>query len=305
MIWYLAIVFGPLLAGIVLAWVWSRTGGRRRETLTGAAAGFAASAGIVVVLGELSLRTYGSLPILFDIPPSPAASAWLFDQQFVIPLVSGIAGLILLGLPIRRRQGSGSADLTPRDPLSFARRSWLILPATALVLTLAVALIAGAVSEQNPDTGFYDQYTVDAGAMAVTVHLYGWHYSVPVFLALAVTALLVWIDLVLIARPPLAEEREQDVRARTLRTRNVLAGATGSLLLHLGVVCVSLAGTASMRGGMTTADGPMAMWSPMAALEPVFRVSGILATVFGIALWATVALTALPARRLAPLPVAA
>lgn len=304
MIVFLSAVFAAPLAGIALAVVWWAIRGRL-AALTGAAAGFAAAAGLLAVLTDLGLRVHGAAPVLFGAPPSPDATVWLLDNRFLIPLVVGIVGLGILAFPISHRVGTGSADLTPRSPVSFARGWWFAVPAIALALTVAVALAAGAASERSADTGRYDQYTVDAGAMTVAVHIYGWYYSVPALIALAVIVLLVCVDLVLIARPPLAEDRDRDARERRVRTRNVLAAATGAVLLHLGIVLSSLSGTASMRGGMATPGGEMAMWSPMAALEPFFAISGHVATACGVALWATVALSAIPARRHAPVLAAA
>jgi hypothetical protein len=302
MLWYFAMVFGASLIGVALGVGWWAFR-RPRRILAGSVAATTGIAGVLAVGVDLATRVVGAGPVMLMLPPPPATAVWLFDYRYTLPLVAGCLGLALLAFPIRRREGSGSADLAPRSPATFAKAWWFVPPGTVLGIVLTVTIAAGSASEPDPVTGKYDMYTVDAGAMSVGTTIYGWHFSIPALVALAVLLLLALLDLILIARPPLLPDRAADTAIRSLRTRNVLVAVTGSLLLHLGMVCASLSATASVRGGMATPGGEMFLWSPMAALEPIFTAAITVATALGIALWTTLALPAVPARHSAQVKV--
>ncbi|MHC2999326.1 hypothetical protein OB08_09100 [Microbacterium sp. HJ5] len=237
-------------------------------------------------------------------PPAPVL-IWFFDYRYTIPLVVGIIALVLLAVPLRARGGVGAADLAPRSMLTFTRGWWFAAPAAVLALIVIITVAAGVASQPDALTGRYDSVMVDAGVAAIATTIYGWFYSVPALVALAVLTAAVCVDLLLIARPPLGEDRELDVRTRRTRTRNVLTAATAAMLLHLAAVFGSLSATASVQGEFATSEGPVFLWSPIAGFQAAFTVAAYAASVGGVALWATVALSAVPARGHALVPAAA
>lgn len=165
------------------------------------------------------------------------------------------------------------------------------------VLIVAITVTTGSVSQPEPTTGRYAVYFADIGeqySMGTTI--YGWFYSVPCLILLAIMLAAAYLDLVLITRPAPGPDHDRDVQVRTVRTRNVLAVASGALLVHLGMVLASLAGTASMRGEFTGAGGTVPAWTTFAALGPVFSCAAVVACALGVGLWATVLLSAVSTR---------
>lgn len=226
------------------------------------------------------------------------ASAWYIDYRFTVPLLLGILGLALLAFPAHARTGRGAAELAPRTPTSFGRRWWFAVPAVLVALIVLTTIIAGTASSPEPTTGRYAVYFVDIGgegSMGTTI--YGWFYSLPCLILLAILLALAYLDLFLISRPVLGHERGPDVHVRTARTRNVLAVTTGALLVHLGLILESLAGTASMRGQFTAVDGTATSWTTFAALQPVLLGASFVALALGVVLWTSVILSAIPSRQ--------
>jgi hypothetical protein len=222
---------------------------------------------------------------------------WYMDYRFTIPLLLGILGLALLAFPAHPRGGRGTAALSPRTPTSFGRRGWFAAPTVLVVLIVAATVIAGTASSPEPTTGRYAMYFIDIGQYGMGTSIYGWFYSVPCLVLLGVLLAGAYLDLFLISRPALEQDHSRDVHARTVRTRNVLAIATGALLVHLGSILASLAGTASIRGQFSTGDGTVTSWTTFAALEPVFSGAGLVALALGVGLWAAVPLSAIPVRQ--------
>ncbi|WP_240921227.1 hypothetical protein [Microbacterium excoecariae] len=303
MIWVM--VFGVPLLGLIAAAAWWALWGRRRGGVTGAVAVIACVAGCLGVLADLLVRLWSGWSLLVPFASALPVYASYRDVRFVMPLVVGIAGLILLAFPVRSRKGSGRADLTRRSPVSFARPRWFVLPAALAGLVVLLTLVAGMASTRDEVTGRYTAYVVDGGVGFVGTSIYGWFYSVPSLIALAVLGLVAVTDLVLIARPAMGDDAMRDAAVRRLRTRNVLTVTSGALLLHLAAILSDLAGVASLRAGIATSEGTALMWTPFAALHPVLTWSSQLAVMCGIAAWATVALTAIPSRRHVPVTVAA
>ena len=134
-------------------------------------------------------------------------------------------------------------------------------------------------------------------------NIYGWFYSVPAMICVGILLAVALVAMSLVARPAPAEDREQDVRVRAIRTRNIVVAVTGALLLHLGDIFNSLAGTASIRSTFTTSEGPVSFWTTFSALQPAFVAASMLCAALGIALWAAVALSAVPSRRRVPVAV--
>jgi hypothetical protein len=297
MVWLFFLVLGPVLAGVVLAFVWWLVRGRKTDLPSARVRALFLAAGLLLVFGEVALRLMSIAPLSsFDMPSE--FWDWFRDYRFAAPLLAGILGMGLLAFPIRNRSGLGAADLAPRTPLSFASRSWLISLSLVLGLILIVTVAAGAASQPDPVTGRYTMYFVELGGeRAMGTSIYGWFSSTPSLILLGVLVAVAVLVLFLIARPALGRNQMRDVDTRTIRTRNVLAVATGALLIHLGLVLGSLAGTASVRSWFSTSEGNVTFWTTFAALEPVLAGASHVAAAIGVAIWLTVALSAIPTRR--------
>lgn len=63
------------------------------------------------------------------------------------------------------------------------------------------------------------------------------------------------------------------------------------------MIFIDLAGTASIREMFATSEGPVRFWTSFSALEPALNVASMASAAFGVALWASVALTGMPGRR--------
>jgi hypothetical protein len=302
-LWFSFIVMGPVVAGLGLALVWWLIRGRALGLSGRGSARFSLAVGVTLLtVAVVAQLMDGPLPLLLDVPP--AVWNWYADNRFAIPLWLGILGLVMLIFPVQARNGHGAADLTPRTVVSFARGWWFVTPAVVGAFILILTFAAGPVSVSEEEPGRFDMYYVDlGGGRGMGTSIYGWFYSVP---ALILTGLLIAIavlNLVLISRPALDRDRERDLRNRTMRTRNVLLVGTGALLVHLGLILGSLAGTASIRSSFPTPDGTVTFWTTFAALQPVFTGASNVALMLGFALWAVVALSAVPSRLPAPVDV--
>ena len=297
------LVWGSLITGIVLSFGWWLIWGRRTRLPGGSVGAISLATGLLLVAGEVAMRLIGTA-IFLPFAISSEFWNWYGDHRFAVPLLLGILGMVLLALPIRARTGRGAADLKPRTPVSFSRGRWFISPAVTLAFVLVVTVVAGVASQPDSTTGEYTMYFVDLGGeRSMGTSIYGWFYSVPCLILTAAMIVVAMLDLFLIARPALNRNVERDESIRMIRTRNVLAVGTGSLLMHLGVVFSSLAGTASVRSTFATSEGNVAFWTTFAALEPALAVASSVVAAVGIAFWASVALSAIPSRRLTSLTV--
>lgn len=289
-------VFGSILAGLVLSLVWWGLWGRLGALPWSAASASAAVAGAAAVSFLVVERLVASGGFLGRVPlPSGLAGIWV-DARFSAPLLIGIVGLVVLAVPVRRRR-TGAADLSRRGPSSVVQRWWLAVPGVLLAVALGVTLLAGSASERD-DEGHFTMYYRELvpGEVGSGVGIYGWYYSIPAMAAIAVLVTLVAVDLVLIVRPALDPSRPHDAAERRLRARSVISMATGALAVHLGVILSSLAGTVSSRGGAVIGDSWVTWGDPFGALEPALQWAGWSCAVIGVALWASIALAAIPAR---------
>lgn len=218
-------------------------------------------------------------------------------MQYVLPLAAGIGAVIILAFPLTTHSPRGSADLTPRNPFSFGRKLWFIGSATVVGIILVVTVLAGLRSEPDDD-GLWRSITVEFGTYAVGSRIYGWYYSVPALALLAVLLAATVLALWLIARPALGVDHVNDVLTRRWRTRNIVAVASGALLLHLSAVFNSVAGTASFHATIPVEGDLLATFGPsFAALEPTLTVGSVAAATLGYALWVGVLLSTVGARR--------
>lgn len=290
-------VLGPAAAGIAAAVLWWVARGRRAEAPVGGARWAALAAGLLVVLATVVARLVGIAPFLpVEVPSS--LGPWYMDHQFSVPLATGVVGVVLLALPVRRRSGRGTAELARRSLVSFSRPRWFVAPSIVLGVILVITLATGAASERNPADGRYTQYTVDLGGeRSMGTIIYGWFFSVPALVLIAVLVAAVLTGMHLVARAPLGVDRADDVRDRTVRTRAIVAGATGTLLVHLGMVFASVSSTSSMRSTHQTSEGPVSFWTTFSALQPLTTAASIVCAALGVALWTSIALSALPSVR--------
>ena len=299
MTWFYFVVLGPVFAGILLALAWWLIWGRKRQLSGGGVGAFTVAAGLLLGGGNVVLLLLGTG--LFPLQLPPGYWVWFQDYRFTAPLLLGIVGMLLLAFPVQGRSGRGVADLTPRTPLSFARGWWFVAPALLLALILTVTVTAGAASRPDPSTGHYTMYFVDLGGeRGMGSSIYGWYNSVPCLILMGVLIIVASVDLVLVARPTPAPNREQDVHIRRVRTGNVLAIGTSALLLHLGFILSSLAGTASITSSFSTSEGSVTFWTTFAGLQPVLIGASAVAAALGLALCVAVVLSAIPSRRWAP-----
>ncbi|MFC7402415.1 hypothetical protein [Citricoccus sp. GCM10030269] len=296
MAWFMFLVFAPLVAGVILALVWWVLRGRASEQPDSRTRLISLAAGLLLFLGGLAERFLGS-PILIRLDIPSVLMGWYADYHYIAPLVLGILGLALLAFPAHARPGQGTATLAPRTPTSFGRAWWFVTAGAVAGLVVLITVITGLASEPD-STGRYMVYSVEVGGQyGMGTSIYGWFYSIPALVLLVLMIVVVVIDLYLISRPALEGDHIRDAHVRTLRTRNVLAVASGALLIHLGLILRSLAGTAGMQGQFTIDGGMVTSWTTFAALQPVLIGAGALTLALGFGLWATVPLSVLSRRR--------
>jgi uncharacterized membrane protein len=186
--------------------------------------------------------------------------------------------------------------------MTFTSRRWLIGTAIVALLAVVVAVVAGAASTTD-EAGRHVMFELPISEnTTASTTIYGWWYSLPCLAVLLLLLLLTALVLRGISLPPLSADRATDSTQRATRTRNVLAALSGGLLLHLGVVLVSLYGTSTMRTELSAgASGQVQFGTSFAALGSLFQVSGYACFVLAFALWGSVLLSTLSAssRRLA------
>ncbi|WP_457101476.1 hypothetical protein [Microbacterium sp. P5_E9] len=253
----------------------------------------ATSAALVVMIGYWLVST---APWLLPSPSIEVVTA-MMDLRYLTPLVVGGAALIILAFPVR---GSGSrsegAELSRRTVLTFSRPWWFVTFGIVLLLTVAVAVAAGVASSPD-EQGRYTLYVVEVGTAAASTTIYGWHYSVPCLILLAALVGVMTIDLTLISRPAIAENRDEDVAVRRVRSLNVVRVGMGVVLLHLSAVLSSLAGTSTLSAGIGTGAGiagEINVGTSFAALTPFLYWAGAVVGVIGLALWFSALLSAVP-----------
>ncbi|MEI3868101.1 hypothetical protein V6S02_13545 [Microbacterium sp. CCNWLW134] len=300
-------VFGSLIVGVLGAVGWFALRGRRQALAGGTVRGVTLGVGAVGFASYLSTVLLGAS---FLFPVSLAVPFQLFDlsaqYRFLIPLIVGIALVAALAFPWPSRRSAGVAELSRRGVFRFSRGRWFIAPLVVLGFILLLTIPAGLASRPDEATGFYTAYVIELGGEnSVGTGIYGWFYSVPALVALAVLAVVTLGVLAAIARPRLGLNPAGESRTRQLRSRNVFVAATAALSLHLATVLQSLAGTASLRGSFSSSIGTFSVWTPFAALEIVLTVGSYVAAALGAGLWAAVALSAVPARRTTPAPIPA
>ncbi|WP_439283153.1 hypothetical protein [Microbacterium sp. A93] len=216
----------------------------------------------------------------------------------MVPLVSGLAGVLVMTLPLLGHGSRGSAQLARRTAFSFVHRWWLILAGSLIAAIVVLSIAAGRVS--SPDEGGrYRLFAMESGAAEIHVLIYGWYYSLPSLVALVLFAGAALLALGLIARPPLAADTLQDTAVRKERTRNVMGVLVGGLLLHLGAVLSFLGYTGTSSVGIFQGEDIIPIIAPFAAFGPLLWAMGVMASILGFACWFEIVLSSVrrPARR--------
>ena len=296
-------VFGPAAAGLAGALVarllWKRDlprYGRAMMTTT-------MLAGAIPVIAFLIVR----LIIWWSSPSTSVQDGYELERfRAVLPFALGIVTVLLLAARFPRGARSTSADISPRTLRTFLGGWWIagVLAVSALVLALTIAL---GVPSRPDGAGRYTQRWEAIGTNGARSGFgtYGWYYSVPAMIALAllvaVTAIAWWS----IPRRAWDASVEEDAALRRLCAENVGRAVLGAMLVHLGFVLNQLRGAATTASELlSTREGTITIPSPLAAMEPVFAWASPVAEAVGLGLWILIALSAVPtpARRISPSP---
>lgn len=287
---YLLLIWGPIVLASGIAVALRLTLLRAAPRLTARDAILTAVAGGVPLLVMLILRgaQMGWVPMLWQ----------NLDARAATPLALGIAGVLLLSFSARPAQPSAMAQLTPRTARTFVRPRQPIFLAALTALAVGLTIAAGAASEVD-ELGRYTRFSISLGTSGGTASsdIYGWYYSLPSLVLLAVLLVIAAVAWMLIPRPAWGQDVDLDTAVRRTRAANIARVSCGTVLLHLAVVFGSLGGTASIA--MSTSEGGLgtiSLGTPFAAMGPALFTAQEIAVAIGVALWLLTALTAVPLR---------
>ncbi|XBH21337.1 hypothetical protein V5R04_14165 [Jonesiaceae bacterium BS-20] len=290
--------YGPSLTALIVALIMTFAG-RQTQVVQAGSTRLLTGIGLsVALLGIIAIHAWSISPRWI---PSFGENGTLVVGvvSFLGPLVLCGLALLLLIFPIPTPGEPGSAVLARRTILTFTPRAWLIT-LTSLVFTAGVlAVLAGLAS--SPDSkGRYVTYKIwITSESAGAAQIYGWWFSIPCLITIALIAALVLTGLTVISRPPLMTDPHQDACCRSARILNIMKVATGGLLLHTGAILQSLAGTALLRVGVEASNtGEISFGSSFASLGPTLTVASYAAVIIGMAMWWSVLFSALTSRSL-------
>jgi hypothetical protein len=289
--------FRTVIIGLAIGLVCWLVRGRKDRLPLGAVAATTLTAVGLALVCIIYLSAAFGFPVLQP-PLSEYLPRWVFETRMSWSLALGLVAAAILIFPLRAPTSRGQATLTRRTLFSFGHRWWFAGATTIIGTIVTITILAGLASEPDEE-GRWRTFTVDAGnELSFSTQIYGWYYSLPALALLAVLIVVTMVALWLIARPPISADHINDVWMRRLRTRNILAVTSGALMLHLGTIFTSLAGTASLQGRAAIGDIGWGSWStPFAAMQPALTVVGIVIMSLGFALWFGVLLSALPSHR--------
>lgn len=290
-----ALIFGPIiLAVVVAALIRWRTGARGEAAPGGALRAWTIVAATIPLLVAVTRTVLGYPSWMLQLPRP--VTELLIVPWFVGPIVLALVALVLLLLPLPVRRAEGAAEVSRRTMWTFTSTRLLLWLGILVAVVVGLTVAAGLASEPD-EVGRYRMYWVRTGEMGMGTEIYGWYYSIPALVVLAVLLVLVLVALVLVARPPLAlgEGRERDVALRRLRSRNVLLVALGGVAGHLGAILRSLSNTSSVRSSFPLGDsGVIAIETPFAALTVSLLVAGFCLLAVALTAWLTVLLSVVP-----------
>lgn len=288
MLRYYLLTLWPHIGGFVLGLVAALVVRRRmlgaQDKLTRVFAIIGSAIALLVVitpqlLSVFSISTYMQLPLIFRRD---------YDSQlfFAVPFfVGAVTVALMLVAPIPNAQASG-ADLRPRSILSFTRTGAIATIAALSAVAAALAIAGGRLSTSD-EYGHFRMYYIESGGTTGGVEIYGWFFSVPALITLAVFLSLTFLTLWRISKPRLGSDAEFDTAVRKGRSTIVTTAAIAALVVHLGYVCQHLSGSASLKvGGRGGFNGAwVEAWTTFAALESTLWVASAILLMIGIALW--------------------
>lgn len=276
--------------GFVLAIFW--LGFRPARGAVGASWKVRASTLIGVVIALVGALIAGlSGNTAYSAVTSPLPLTWVpGDWVYVVPLISGLVGVLVLVMPVFGHKSAGSAQFARRTAFSFARPWWLILAGSLIGVIVILSFAAGRASSPD-EAGRYRMFAMDSGAAEIRILIYGWYYSLPSLVALVLFVGAAFLALSVIARPPLAAGTLQDTAIRKERTRNVMGILIGGLLLHLGAVLTFLGYTGTRSVGIFQGEDIIPIIAPFAAFGPLLWALGGAASILGFACWFEIALS--------------
>lgn len=287
------IVFWPYAAGLALGLtlrlILRRRDGGRGGRLDGVARAIMVTGATVALIGVIvpPVLQIIDMQTQLDIGPDWLRGAYNSPMYYAIPLIAGaLTVALILCAPLPNSTGAG-ADLAPRTMRSFVTNGALIAIGLLSAAAVAIAIAAGRISTVD-ESGDYRVYLIDPGAFSGSTGIYGWYFSIPALITLAVLLALTLVTLWRIARPSLGGDPSFDIAMRKSRSGVVTSSVAAALTLHLGYVGVSLAATAGLKMGarVGTGDDWVRAWPTFAALEPALRTTALLLQVIGIAIWA-------------------
>jgi hypothetical protein len=167
--------------------------------------------------------------------------------MLLAPLIFCVVALLFLAIPVHARHAGGSAQLAPRNLLTFASRPWLVTVAAITAVIVLISILAGLASRPD-EQGRHVLYNLSrTGDNAASTTIYGWWFSVPCLVLIAIIIAIALFDLAVISRPSFGTDSEGDAAIRRARSRNVLAVTAGGLILSLWVrSCRPLSGRGSI-----------------------------------------------------------
>ncbi|POH57826.1 hypothetical protein CVS28_13725 [Arthrobacter glacialis] len=284
--------FGPTVVALLLACGVSFIRRRSHVVLPKTVRQFT-SVGIVLALGFMI--TFTAWSVFPWWMPHFSEDTVLFLQlgRYLAPLVLTVVALVLLIVPVPAPGPRGTAALAPRTLMTFTSRAWLGSAVGVMAVVSSIAFFAGLASSPD-ERGRHVMFVVRSSAnSSASTTIYGWWFSTPCLIMIALIATIVVVALIMISRPALAVDSQRDTAARVARIGNVLSVSTGGLLLHLSVVLQSLSNTSSLRTGQA---GWFELGTSFAALGPALQLASLLSFICGMAMWWSTLLTVLPAR---------
>ncbi|WP_449372768.1 hypothetical protein [Arthrobacter psychrolactophilus] len=229
--------------------------------------------------------------------PRYSEDMWLLLSlaRYLVPLLLCVVSLIFLIVPAPAPGPIGTAALAPRTLMTFTSRARLSAVAVVVIVAVVLAILAGLASSPD-ENGRHVVYQVQTSSnSSASTTIYGWWFSVPCLIVLAVIVMTVIVGLRVISRPALATDRSADSAMMTVRVRNILMVSAGGVLLHVSSILRSLFSTSSLRVGMTAGPaGWIDLGTSFAAIGPALQLAASLAYFIGIGMWGFVFLSTLP-----------
>lgn len=271
--------YGPVLAAAIVAVIAWTIGRKRRELpdpRTRLLMCIAGALPLLVVVGVITIRFV-----------SPTALPYDIGGEAVRPIVLGVVAVLLSSIPPRSQPATGSASLARRTFTSFVPLSQVAWVGALASVIIAITIALGLAS--SPDNlGRSTAYRVQMGTSGTegATEIYGWYYSTPSLVGIAVLLIATSIGWGFIVRSPWKHDARHDAAVRRTRAASITRLAAGGLLVHLSAVLTSAGGTASLVVTTRSSDlGTVTITSDFAALVPALYGLSLLCLAAGLALW--------------------